>query len=667
MLWSVVLSLLLAVATAASKEPSLQLHDDTFVPDAVLRVTAEVASVGCIERYSVIVNGTVPGPPLSFVSGSVVWIRVYNDMAHENLTIHWHGLTQAAAPFADGSPAASQWPIAPLKFFDYELNLGDVGPGTYFYHSHVGFQAVTAAGSLIVTHKAGDSPPYAYDESRTVMFTDLFNTTDAEIEAGLTADPFRWTGEVGGVLINGHGVSQYSATRGDDASCSLARIAVDPAKTYRLRFIGAVALSFITLSIEDHNVTVIEADGAYTQPLEVPFVQVGGGQRYSALLNTSSCADLPAGRTQFYIQLETRDRPSGLTTYAVLDYGDACDSSLSARSAPDGRRWNSHRANDHGGGSGGINVGTNIGGDNNDRNNNNHDNNENNNNNKNSNTNTNNRNHPPISTKTPPQTPPLHLPPIVQGWLDDQLRPLYPRADFPSAAEVTRTVTLDIYQLTDGGRVRWAQNAISWTENVPRVPYLVALYTNNSQTLPSYGAAVASGTGRDARPGVEAFPARIGEVLEIVVQNTGGASGGVDVHPMHMHGAHYFYLGSGQGTYDRAANEKRLADRTPVTRDTTMLYRYADKEEPGKDHSWVAWRVRVEQPGVWMLHCHTLQHMIMGMQTVWVFGNSSDILTLPLPMVEGYLAYGGSVYGDDDNPPSVVHFFDADDDDDDEK
>lgn len=52
------------------------------------------------------------------------------------------------------------------------------------------------------------------------------------------------------------------------------------------------------------------------------------------------------------------------------------------------------------------------------------------------------------------------------------------------------------------------------------------------------------------------------------------------------------------------------------------------------------------------------------MQTVWVFGNSTDILTLPLPMVEGYLAYGGDVYGDDDHAPQVIHFFDADDDDD---
>jgi hypothetical protein len=33
--------------------------------------------------------------------------------------------------------------------------------------------------------------------------------------------------------------------------------------------------------------------------------------------------------------------------------------------------------------------------------------------------------------------------------------------------------------------------------------------------------------------------------------------------------------------------------------------------------------------------------MIMGMQTVWVVGDTADILKLPKPQVEGYLNYGG--------------------------
>lgn len=44
-----------------------------------------------------------------------------------------------------------------------------------------------------------------------------------------------------------------------------------------------------------------------------------------------------------------------------------------------------------------------------------------------------------------------------------------------------------------------------------------------------------------------------------------------------------------------------------------------------------------------MIHCHILQHMVMGMQTVWVMGNETQILTVPVEHVLGYLEYGGSV------------------------
>lgn len=35
--------------------------------------------------------------------------------------------------------------------------------------------------------------------------------------------------------------------------------------------------------------------------------------------------------------------------------------------------------------------------------------------------------------------------------------------------------------------------------------------------------------------------------------------------------------------------------------------------------------------------------MVMGMQTVWVMGNETEILTVPVEHVLGYLEYGGSV------------------------
>jgi len=48
----------------------------------------------------------------------------------------------------------------------------------------------------------------------------------------------------------------------------------------------------------------------------------------------------------------------------------------------------------------------------------------------------------------------------------------------------------------------------------------------------------------------------------------------------------------------------------------------------------------------------------MGMQTAWVFGNASEIISrVPQPYVAGYLDYGGSAYGNATYDPLVNHYF----------
>lgn len=63
------------------------VHDDSFKPDAVLHVTAQNIKLGGIQRFTTLVNGSVPGPELRIPEGEVAWIRVYNDMEDANLTM----------------------------------------------------------------------------------------------------------------------------------------------------------------------------------------------------------------------------------------------------------------------------------------------------------------------------------------------------------------------------------------------------------------------------------------------------------------------------------------------------------------------------------------------------------------------------------------------------
>ncbi|KAH8797745.1 Cupredoxin [Xylogone sp. PMI_703] len=559
----------------------LHVHDHTFVPDAILRVTAENIAQSCLPAKStVLVNGTSPGPELRLVEGKTTWIRVYNDIQDQNLTMHWHGLTMAASPFSDGSPKASQWPIPPNHFFDYEINVPRGMAGTYFYHSHVGFQAVAAAGPLIVDESG--PVPYHYDEEKIVFLSDAFTRNDTDIAAGLAHNPLIWSGESSMVLINGKGGGSANGTA---CNASLDIINVEPNKTYRLRFIGGTALSFASLAIEGHSeLTVIEADGSYTKPCSTDFLQVGPGQRFSVLLKTKA---KPASN-DFWIQVESRERPTITQGFAVLRYNY-------------------------------------------------------------------NAKHQPLkqSDVFPPAAPPLTLPATDTSFLEYALAPLLPAVDFPAAAQVTRRVTITVHQAVRGQTV-WLQNGYNWTESFPKEPYLVSLYKNDGIEFPSMQRALAN-NGID--PVTRAFPAQLGEVLEIVIQNTGADSGGLDVHPFHAHGAHYWDLGSGNGTYDAKANDAKIqaSGHSPVKRDTTMLYRYASSTKNGTAEGWRAWRIKVTEPGVWMIHCHILEHMLMGMQTVWVMGNSQQVLSLPFPDVKGYLTYGGDVYGNKTHAPSVVH------------
>jgi FtsP/CotA-like multicopper oxidase with cupredoxin domain len=81
------------------------------------------------------VNGSHPGPTLKWREGDTVTIAVTNHLATET-SIHWHGM-RIPAPM-DGVPGLSFAGIAPGKTFVYRFPV--LQNGTYWYHSHSGFQ-----------------------------------------------------------------------------------------------------------------------------------------------------------------------------------------------------------------------------------------------------------------------------------------------------------------------------------------------------------------------------------------------------------------------------------------------------------------------------------------------------------------------------------------------
>ncbi|KXJ94838.1 L-ascorbate oxidase [Microdochium bolleyi] len=594
-------------------------HGGSWQPEYVLVATAQNITINCESRYSVTFNNTSPGPVLRLQEGKTTWVRVWNRIPDNNVTVHWHGLSQRTAPFSDGVPTVSQWPIAPGQYFDYELHPEPGDAGTYFYHSHVGFQAVTARGLLIVDdEESPEDAPYQYDGDIPLVFGDYYPRNDSNVEKGLRANPFVWAGEPTAVILNDRTGNASIAAAKDD-SCKPYVVSVEPGKTYRMRFVSEAALSFLMVGIEKHSeLTIIEADGHYTKPANVSHVQLGSGQRFSALFRAKTREQIAADGLggNYWIQYEARDRPSNPFGWAILHYKEQAEC--------DDPAYSPVEAN--------------------------------------------------LPQTLPPYKQPITLPTNLTEyteWLEYTLEPFHPDPSFPPLSEVTRTVYITVNQLVvDGfyngtiqGGLQWYQNNLTYDDEDSSIthrtiPYLVQAYTTGA--TPDYAAAVANG-GWD--PATRAWPAQVGEVLDIVWLSNSGPTGGYDHHPMHAHGEHFWDLGSGNGTYDAAENERRhfAQGYVPARRDSTMLYRYAAKSAtPFHTSGWRAWRIRVTEDnvGAWMMHCHVLGHMVMGMQTVWVFGNATQIHEhIPQPYVAGYLEYGGSAYGNDTYDPLVVPWF----------
>ena len=113
-----------------------------------------------------LINDSLPAPTLKMREGDTVVIRVHNQM-NESTSIHWHGLL---VPFEmDGVPGISFDGIPANSTFTYKFKL--IQSGTYWYHSHTGFQEQTGMRGAIVIEPKGRER-YPIEEDHVILLSD---------------------------------------------------------------------------------------------------------------------------------------------------------------------------------------------------------------------------------------------------------------------------------------------------------------------------------------------------------------------------------------------------------------------------------------------------------------------------------------------------------------
>ncbi|KAH7029787.1 Cupredoxin [Microdochium trichocladiopsis] len=123
-----------------------------------LALTWEKRAPDGYERDMFLVNGQFPGPLLEFHEGEKVEIFVENKSPY-NTSIHYHGIEMLGTPWSDGVPGLTQIPIQPGCAFTYRWTASQ--HGTYFYHSHSESQVNDGLYGPVVIHPApGTEKPY---------------------------------------------------------------------------------------------------------------------------------------------------------------------------------------------------------------------------------------------------------------------------------------------------------------------------------------------------------------------------------------------------------------------------------------------------------------------------------------------------------------------------
>ena len=261
---------------------------------------------GEFTRSGIGFNGASPGPVLRFKEGEDVTINVTNNLSGPT-SIHWHGLI---LPFEqDGVPGISYDGIAAGETFTYNFPITQ--SGTYWFHSHTGFQEPDGAyGAIIIDKKKRE--PFRYDREYVVQLTDAHPHSGDRIMRNLKMMPDYYnrkqrtffdfvkdTEEKGfGAAMAGYkawGEMRMMPTDIEDLQGFTPLIngksagqnwtgLFKPGERIRLRFINSSAMTYFDIRIPGLKMTVVQADGNNVQPVPVDEFRIAVAETYDVII-----------------------------------------------------------------------------------------------------------------------------------------------------------------------------------------------------------------------------------------------------------------------------------------------------------------------------------------------------------------------------------------------
>ena len=126
------------------------------------------------DRKAMVINNSLPAPVLYFKEGGKAIIYVTNQMDVAT-SVHWHGIL--LPNFQDGVSYLTTPPIRPGQTHKFEFYLKQ--SGTYWYHSHTGFQEQRGVyGAIVIEPK---QKRWEYDHDLVFVLSDWTDENPKEV------------------------------------------------------------------------------------------------------------------------------------------------------------------------------------------------------------------------------------------------------------------------------------------------------------------------------------------------------------------------------------------------------------------------------------------------------------------------------------------------------
>ncbi|HUF81021.1 MAG TPA: copper resistance system multicopper oxidase, partial [Burkholderiales bacterium] len=290
-----------------------------------LRIGEAAVNITGRPRMAITINDSLPAPTLRWREGDTVTLRVTNTL-DEDTSIHWHGILLPAN--MDGVPGVSFSGIHPGETFTYRFRVRQ--SGSYWYHSHSGFQEQRGlAGALII--EPAEPPPVACDREHIVFLSDWTDEDPKRVLAKLKKQSHYYNFHertVGDFVqdVRRQGLRQTLAERkawGEmrmsetdlaDVSGSTYTYLVngaapagnwtglfEPGEKVLLRFINGSAMTYFDVRIPELKMTVVAADGQWVRPVPVDEFRIAVAETFDVIVE-------PCGQEAFTIFAQSMDR-----------------------------------------------------------------------------------------------------------------------------------------------------------------------------------------------------------------------------------------------------------------------------------------------------------------------------------------------------------------------